>query len=65
MGKASFFNLQDQLGEFQCYIKEQESQKTWDLWKLTDIGDILGVKSSISAELRRAFSSSKRINNAL
>ena len=44
MGKSSFFNLQDQTGEFQCYIKEQETPQAWGLWKLTDIGDIIGVK---------------------
>ena len=102
MGKAAFFNIQDQEGELQCYIKKQdffnEGEKTskpekadsvsgslntkgqksvktstvkadskinnnsqkkpeeeedssnwdsfhsWDIWKLTDIGDIVGIE---------------------
>ena len=48
MGKAAFFNIQDEQGEFQCYIKKEECSKdgnrSWDIWKLTDIGDIVGVK---------------------
>ena len=102
MGKAAFFNIQDQEGELQCYIKKQDfsnetgadsgavassedlsvkaggkggvestkasavkslsktnknsittkeggksnepSPHSWDIWKLTDIGDIIGVE---------------------
>ena len=95
MGKAAFFNIQDQEGELQCYIKKQDflngvervqgfsenesvkaatqeekskkdsvlksktnqatgkkvndlladqSLNSWDIWKLTDIGDIVGIK---------------------
>ena len=87
MGKAAFFNIQDQEGELQCYIKKQdfsdevetsgkgkeeaisakvfvkkpisktnkttesssegwdgESLHSWDIWKLTDIGDIVGIE---------------------
>ncbi|MCY4512315.1 MAG: lysine--tRNA ligase [Bdellovibrionales bacterium] len=82
MGKAAFFNIQDQEGEFQCYIKKQdfsdkdknpshvneekdmpaaesaskvkvdsnvnkvnvETLHSWDIWKLTDIGDIVGIE---------------------
>ena len=104
MGKAAFFTLQDQSGQFQCYIrkdsfepapqnesslKEQEKTKapeglkkdtqeqasegikqdtqveknsegikqdtqvekaplkTWDIWKLCDIGDIFAVKGKL------------------
>lgn len=85
MGKAAFFNIQDQEGELQCYIKKQdfsdevkknsekdkkktpsakasvmksvsetneksssegwdgETLHSWDIWKLTDIGDIIGI----------------------
>lgn len=47
MGKASFFNVQDQTGEFQCYVKEQQAPEAWDLWRLVDIGDILGVQGTL------------------
>lgn len=58
MGKAAFFNIQDEAGEFQCYIKRDDfasspedssasSLSPWDLWKLCDIGDILGVSGFI------------------
>ena len=98
MGKAAFFTLQDQLGQFQCYIRKdsfeivtppnensqkeqgktkdlaqetnlealkQDSQnknleaiqqdfqnkkallKTWETWKLGDIGDIFSVKGKL------------------
>ena len=69
MGKAAFFNIQDQSGQLQCYIKKEgfaaappkggalEAARTknksgegrqaghlsWDIWKLSDIGDILGA----------------------
>ena len=88
MGKAAFFNIQDEEGELQCYIKKEnltnssekvnsdsssenfsntvsgdtqkinppavnhfifsEGQKpnSWDLWKLCDIGDIVGLRGS-------------------
>ena len=45
MGKAAFFNIQDQEGSLQCYVKPQEmDQKAKDFFALTDIGDIVGVK---------------------
>ena len=48
MGKAAFFNIQDMQGEFQCYLKkEQVEEKAWQVWKLTDIGDILGVQGKV------------------
>ena len=65
MGKAAFFNIQDETGEFQCYIREddflQNSKKekiardkkpespatAWEIWKLSDIGDILGLSGEL------------------
>ena len=45
MGKAAFFNIQDQEGFLQCYVKTQElDQKAKDFFSLSDIGDIVGVK---------------------
>ena len=45
MGKAAFFNIQDQEGLLQCYVKPQEmDQRAKDFFSLSDIGDIVGVK---------------------
>ncbi len=45
MGKAAFFNIQDQEGLLQCYVKPQEmNQSAKDFFALTDIGDIVGIK---------------------
>ena len=49
MGKAAFFNIQDGEGEFQCYIKKEDFKdiktkaNSWNIWKLSDIGDIIGL----------------------
>ncbi len=44
MGKASFFNVQDQTGQMQCYVKVAElSDKAQLAFKGLDIGDIVGV----------------------
>ena len=75
MGKAAFFNIRDEEGDFQCYIKRDDFKEIlevdknkessdspsknksilksknppspWDLWKLSDIGDIVGVKGPV------------------
>ncbi len=53
MGKAAFFNIQDEEGEFQCYIKKENflevktKDNSWNIWKLSDIGDIVGVCGSV------------------
>lgn len=52
MGKAAFFDIQDEQGRLQCYIKKEEfknyddseASHPWGLWKLLDIGDWIGVK---------------------
>ena len=44
MGKASFFNLQDESGQCQCYVKVSELSKEDQIFfDLVDIGDIIGV----------------------
>ena len=43
MGKASFFNIQDQSGSMQVYLKITEIENA-EIFKLVDIGDIVGVK---------------------
>ncbi|HED30609.1 MAG TPA: lysine--tRNA ligase [Prosthecochloris aestuarii] len=45
MGKASFFNIQDSRGRIQIYIKRDDvGQEAYRVFKLLDIGDIVGVK---------------------
>lgn len=45
MGKASFCHIIDDTGKIQFYIKKDEvGEKQYSLFKLLDIGDIVGVK---------------------
>lgn len=45
IGKATFFHIQDQSGQLQCYVKEAElSQEDSLHFQYLDIGDIVGVK---------------------
>ena len=46
MGKAAFSHLQDQEGKIQVYFRE-EDLKNYEVFRLLDIGDILGVKGHI------------------
>mgnify|MGYP002725509105 CR=1 FL=1 len=44
MGKASFFNIQDEAGRIQVYIKRDDvGEDSYAHFKLLDIGDIVGV----------------------
>ncbi len=48
MGKAVFFNLMDQSGPLQIYIKLEElPEKQRDAFQLTDLGDIVGVEGYV------------------
>src|SRR5699024_5320526 len=50
MGKSTFFNLQDQSGEIQVYIRRDDVGKenyNTVFKKLTDIGDIVGIKGHV------------------
>ena len=48
MGKASFFAMQDKMGKIQIYIrKDVVGDAQYDLFKLADIGDIVGVKGKV------------------
>ena len=48
MGKASFFNIQDASGTLQIYVKLAELSKgQQEVFKLLDIGDIIGVRGFI------------------
>jgi len=46
MGKANFAHVQDQDGQIQVYIREQDI-KNFDVFRLTDIGDIVGIKGEV------------------
>jgi len=43
MGKASFAHIQDHHGRIQIYIKKDDIGEYYDVFKLLDIGDIIGV----------------------
>ena len=44
MGKASFFNVQDQTGTLQCYVKVEElTPENKIAFDLIDLGDIVGI----------------------
>ncbi len=48
MGKASFFNIQDQTGNIQVYIKPEELTETEQkVFSLLDLGDIVGVEGYV------------------
>ncbi len=48
MGKASFFHVQDQDGRIQVYIKRDEvGEESYAMFKLLDIGDIVGVSGTV------------------
>ena len=48
MGKASFFNILDKYGRIQCYIKKDDvGEDNYALFKLSDLGDIVGVEGSV------------------
>lgn len=48
MGKASFFNIQDQTGVCQIYLRNEElTPQSLEAFKLLDIGDIVGLEGLI------------------
>ncbi len=48
MGKASFANIQDKTGHIQLYLGiDVVGKKAYELFKLADIGDIIGVKGRV------------------
>ncbi|MED5248472.1 MAG: amino acid--tRNA ligase-related protein, partial [Candidatus Neomarinimicrobiota bacterium] len=48
MGKASFFNIQDSDGRLQIFIKRDDiGEDNYDLFKLLDIGDFVGVSGFV------------------
>lgn len=48
MGKAAFFNLQDQSGNLQCYLKKAELDETsLTSYDNIDIGDLIGIEGFV------------------
>ena len=48
MGKAAFFNIQDQTGSIQIYLRTQEmSEEARTAFRLVDLGDIVGVQGFV------------------
>lgn len=47
MGKASFAHIQDSFGKIQIYLKKDELGDYYDVFKLLDIGDIIGVEGFV------------------
>jgi len=47
MGKASFAQIQDKDGKIQIYLKRDELGEIYDMFKLLDIGDIIGVEGFV------------------
>lgn len=47
-GKTAFCIIRDQSGDIQVYFKRDElSENEWALFKLVDIGDILGIEGTV------------------
>jgi lysyl-tRNA synthetase, class II len=47
MGKASFAGIQDSMGRIQIYVRKDDVGDVYDVFKLLDIGDIIGVKGYV------------------
>ncbi len=48
MGKASFFQIKDDTGKIQIYIRQNDvGEQLYKLFKLLDIGDIIGVNGFV------------------
>ncbi|MCS6999449.1 MAG: lysine--tRNA ligase [Bacteroidota bacterium] len=47
MGKATFFHIQDAAGKIQCYMKADELPQEYEMLRLLDIGDIVGIRGFV------------------
>ena len=48
MGKSQFIDIKDQSGRIQVYAQKQAlGDEQWDIFKLLDLGDFIGVKGSL------------------
>lgn len=47
-GKTAFCNLRDKTGDIQLYVrKDQVGEDAWKVFKLLDLGDIIGVEGTV------------------
>ncbi len=57
MGKAAFFNVQDQTGSLQIYVKLEElPEKERQSFELIDLGDIVGIEGYVFKSQKGEFS---------
>jgi lysyl-tRNA synthetase class 2 len=57
MGKAAFFNVQDQTGRLQVYVKLEElAELDRQVFDLLDLGDIIGVEGYVFRTQKGEFS---------
>jgi lysyl-tRNA synthetase class 2 len=47
MGKASFCHIQDSQGRIQIYLKKDDLGDSYEIFRLLDIGDIIGVEGFV------------------
>ncbi len=47
MGKASFGHIQDASGKIQFYIREDENERNYKIFKKLDLGDIIGLSGFV------------------
>lgn len=47
MGKASFAHIFDEEGKIQIYLRKDEIGKSYDAFKLLDMGDIIGIEGFV------------------
>ena len=48
MGKVAFMHIQDKKGKIQIYLrKDTLGDETWEVFKLADIGDIVGIEGKL------------------
>ena len=70
MGKVAFMHIQDKKGKIQIYLrKDVLGEETWEVFKLADIGDIVGVEGQLmvtkTGELRIKASTYTHLTKAL
>ena len=47
MGKAAFVHIQDMSGQIQTYIRKDQIEDQFDVFKLSDIGDLIGIEGVV------------------
>ena len=47
MGKAAFIHIQDMSGQIQAYVRKDQIDEQFKVFKLSDIGDLVGVEGTV------------------